>query len=918
MNSLPSKRIAVIAVHGVADQKPGESAEAIAAVLLGCTSTNPETGADEPRYEAFSARGVHVPLAPAVAKAAAADFALAEYSARQGTKDTLRQRVAAEFRETKLGYRQLLGDEEATQLKGAQTVNPAGRSRFDAGLAYMRLLLSRYTGEDSRRSYVTSKLAGSRKHDARADKREVDVYEMYWADLSRLGGDPLRFFSALYQVVLHLSELGRRALEDALTDFRNDAGWKRTLSFHETSVRVLALPIPILNLILLLTVLGAVVARVAGGSIGGPAAATGAIGSAPGVRVAAVAMMIIIFTGLAYWYVAPPRLRLGERPIVRGWWTVAPVSMFAGAALGYVLVSSTQRADILLIAEWWLLAYFIMSFVLGKYERVRPGASSTGRLLFIFSAAMFAWTLVTALNTSYAVDRAVEYATLWTVQLIFQLLALVWGMLIVCGVTACLLGASAVRRMSGAVRARAKAAFRTSRLALAISASAMLGIIVVVWSGIVAWGVRSVSVFDCMQTTIFRPLEEVPWLVATPRALSGWLQTWPDNAVCANGVTQSVHGYFRAVLLMTTTSGLPASLLLVVIAFVLLLWMAMPSVKFEGNQPEKCANVDSTRLGQWMSQGLNGTRAVTHLWWASVFVVLPLFALGDLLIRHGYAVVPPFDWILARSRLLALPILQTGGSLVAASAAAIFFGIAKFGGSALDVVLDVDNYLRELPTESPPRARIAERYSSLLRYVANERSVDGRPYDAVVVIAHSLGGLITVDLLRYLTAESEAGRGDASLAALGIGLTRSAPQIPISIFTMGNPVRQLLNRFFPHQYDWVREIPDNSDGPTRPVVPPVDALVAKPEPSTRTVGVARWSNAYRSGDYVGRSIWLEEWYKRTDSADAEAGRYPEPIAKISSPPERVEMCIGVGAHTHYWDTTAPDIRDHLDQLIVSA
>jgi hypothetical protein len=30
---------------------------------------------------------------------------------------------------------------------------------------------------------------------------------------------------------------------------------------------------------------------------------------------------------------------------------------------------------------------------------------------------------------------------------------------------------------------------------------------------------------------------------------------------------------------------------------------------------------------------------------------------------------------------------------------------------------------------------------------------------------------------------------------------------------------------------------------------------------------------------------------------------------------REEMCIGAGAHQHYWDQSAPDIAEKLDELI---
>ena len=58
-----------------------------------------------------------------------------------------------------------------------------------------------------------------------------------------------------------------------------------------------------------------------------------------------------------------------------------------------------------------------------------------------------------------------------------------------------------------------------------------------------------------------------------------------------------------------------------------------------------------------------------------------------------------------------------------------------------------------------------------------------------------------------------------------------------------------------------------------------------------------WVNVYRSGDYVGRALW----------SDATAG------TAVGT-----EYCIGAGAHTHYWDRTAPMIADALDRLIADA
>jgi hypothetical protein len=74
-------------------------------------------------------------------------------------------------------------------------------------------------------------------------------------------------------------------------------------------------------------------------------------------------------------------------------------------------------------------------------------------------------------------------------------------------------------------------------------------------------------------------------------------------------------------------------------------------------------------------------------------------------------------------------------------------------------------------------------------------------------------------------------------------------------------------------------------------------------------------NTYRSGDYVGRSLWLDEWYNRNGGGPHQ-GLTSEPIYAANDV-LRVEACIGAGAHTHYWDDTAPDVARALDQLIRS-
>jgi hypothetical protein len=160
--------------------------------------------------------------------------------------------------------------------------------------------------------------------------------------------------------------------------------------------------------------------------------------------------------------------------------------------------------------------------------------------------------------------------------------------------------------------------------------------------------------------------------------------------------------------------------------------------------------------------------------------------------------------------------------------------------------------------DSNPKARICGRYVSLLRHICL-RAENGNPYyDAIVVIAHSQGTVITSDLFRFLKREQ----------AVDPDLDRFF-KMPKVLFTMGSPLRQLYGQRFPYLYDYGH---------------------AGADPNT--LGVKKWVNYYRAGDYIGRGLWISG----TD------GR-------------RQDRCIGPGAHTHYWDHTAIDVARELDALI---
>jgi hypothetical protein len=327
--------------------------------------------------------------------------------------------------------------------------------------------------------------------------------------------------------------------------------------------------------------------------------------------------------------------------------------------------------------------------------------------------------------------------------------------------------------------------------------------------------------------------------------------------------------YLTGLLLVSVTPGLPITMGLFALSLLLLTWAVLPSIVYELN-PTSVAGARSSRtrsLGEWLSRGLDNTAILTRVLWAAIVPIPLIFYFVHWPTVHGVYGIhianlnPGLTW----ATQLTLPLIRKPGLILAISSAAVFGSILKYLTTILDTLLDVDNYLRTSPREQTPRALVAERCTSLLRYVAAYRDEQGRPYDKVIVVAHSLGSIVATDLLRYLERSAHASP-DPALARYEFRRGSKAPglpQLPIHLFSMGSPLRQLLNRFFPHLYWWVGDEPDNSlRALPNALVGPIPGII-DPLPRIDEMNVTSWNNAYRSGDYVGRSLWSGSGWNAT-------------------------------------------------------
>jgi hypothetical protein len=290
-------------------------------------------------------------------------------------------------------------------------------------------------------------------------------------------------------------------------------------------------------------------------------------------------------------------------------------------------------------------------------------------------------------------------------------------------------------------------------------------------------------------------------------------------------------------------------------------------------------------VGQWLDDGSGLINRLLRL----IFVVL---AFGTLLfqwylVTRLLAGVPSGSGQAAEFALLIKLLAGSGLTLIALSSR--LGKVMRSLRAVLDLILDVDNYFKDRPASSTPRGRMYARCYSLLRHLANYRFENGTRYDRIVIVAHSQGTVIMADLLRVLARNGE--------------LAYLFDQRPLHLVTAGSPLRQLYAARFPDLYAWVRGRLDTEQGKTD---------FTGPDP--RSLGISSWTNLYQSGDYVGRTLWQADADKRY-TVPADHNDASNIFAYQDASREVRELCVGSGAHTHYFDGNAPLVAGEIERRI---
>lgn len=719
-------RVAVVVVHGIADQRPGQTVREIVRLLC-------HGGDGAPRFVQGEMHDVLVP----VAKLEPGDTpALTQSPAQHADGDTRKPESARQRPGTPSGFYQ---DQKSASI---EAVAPGVESP-DLGIALNDYLLGRLTLSEGDALYEATRVSLRR----RADDRAVDVYEMYWADLSRLGAGGLHALSSLYQLFFHLSTLAADVVDQVSLSTGGGAAWRILQSLHAWLAWLMKAPAAIVQLAMLLVV-------VFGAAAFAPPEQQGQLLAAL-FGVGAIALAAL---GALAW--------LHGTSVLTRW--IKLLLLLAGA------VASLAAAIVALRAEDWIARiYFgasalvialLGAYLIERYARVTRGVRVLGHLLV---AATVITLCVEARGLLPHVTTQREWmltAALRVGELLFAAVLLVWAVFVFVQIAALLLGLWLGRAGDG----RVKASLHTSRLTLVVSAGLFAVLSLVLWS-VVSY-VAGLALNDLYyEPTIFG---------------SGYRSA----AIFLDERVLSLGGFFTPLVFAST---LLAAAGLLVLAPSLLEELS-PSKNIDAGGARRGAAVWSERLGAWLGGGIRrlgkaftgivplGAIAGGALYLAFVFQQFAFSAgvagslaqwlVGALEYFQGETLVAAGKWL-------------AGGALTMAALGSRFtqtFGRLRV---AIDAVLDIDNYFGDPPNRQPPRARIYSRYASLLSHLR-----DGG-YARIVIVSHSQGTVISADLLRYLHVQRRLHD------VVGV--------MPLALVTVGSPLRDLYAERFPLLYKWM-------------------------------------------------------------------------------------------------------------------
>jgi hypothetical protein len=932
-------RVAVIAVHGVADQNPGETARAVADLLV---SSAPEGTC----YAATDTEELILRVAPLAPRAASGDADAGLAPTRPSPQQDKRTLLKALVQSARSDFQRTAWTAPETVAQARQAAPAAPPAAQDRGIAVTNYLLTKFKDNGARpETYATTRL-GLRRHGPADSQTVVDVYEMYWADLSRLSGSMPRIVSEAFTMMFRLSKLGRETVDEMWGQLRRvrdpdrPAKDEHPLAWNVLGTLQIALDWLYVNgLALLFAQLGLL------------AIVLTCLGYLPGNEKSplhdAVAVALGLLAVLRWVY------RRGD-----GSWlqALAPVAVLAAA-----IAALAWRHALL----QWLTAIALLGLVTAVNEVFLKIADERFPLVRFVGRAM--WAACAALMLACAWQESLVagagawrdtwvHATLFTTEVVLMAIKGWWILAGALLLAWCVAGLFAQRE--GGYAGRASVA--TGRLGVLVSMGLFLMITMTTWAaieGVLKDSAKDVGYRPCLfaleagaaassPASAWAPTNVCP--VSTPAAAAAPARPLATAATVLED--RYIHSTSSFATLATLLLGLLAYLLAMftppILAELKLIverkaraqqeavdraWRrqmkagareADPAYDRQSRQSRasrRARTRGARELGRWLSGGyraLDGVvLGVTLLGVLLSLAIAALFCASFMDLggwpKHWFDTIQRaasdksegvFDWL--RHAVF--------------GAAGVGITLSVLGGqlsrhipslrAPLDIAMDVDNHFREFPRTDIPRAHIFSRYAALLEHLQEQG------YDRIVVVAHSQGTVISAELLRFLSSAGEGAPAPGDEPALA-----GKPLPPLSLLTMGSPLRQLYGARFPALYAWVLARNGDVFGPR-----------------AGDIGAQRWMNAFCSGDYVGRWLWssaargaplthpmangISQGKAARDSLgrlDAYTGFFPDPPRNeaLLAATREAEVCLGVGAHTHYFERDQTTVAWLIDWLV---
>jgi hypothetical protein len=657
----PSDRVALVVVHGIADQRPRQTVREVARLLC-------RGGEGAPAYEQGEMVDVLVPVQKL------------DPGGRQqiGKTETARRKPGAPS-----------GFYQAQQAESAGALESEVEAQ-DLGIKLNDYLLGQLALPEGDALYESTRVSLRRP----ADGREIDVYEMYWADLSRLGAGGLRALTSLYQVFFHLNTLAADVVDQVSLSINGGAGWRLLQRCQAYMAWLMKGPTALLQLALLLTVVFGATTLVHESLRPQLLAAAFAVG----------AVALAAFAGLAWLRIAPG----GGRWIVTG---VLVGAALASAALAFLALLEWGPVGSIYFAVAALGTALLGGYLIERYAGMTPGVRILGHLVLVSTIAAVCIVGIVIRPHFIALQEWMVTAALNVAEWLLAGVLLSFAAFVLVQVGAIVLGLWLGRGCDQAARA----SLHTARLFL-ITSSGLFAVL-----SLVLWSVVSFVTQPALKDIYYSPLV--------------FGRGYPSAANFLEERVKDLGSFFTPLVL-----GIA---LVVAAVLVVLLPCLLEEIK-----PSRQSAGWAARLGRWLSGGV-------RVLGSAFKVLLPLGAVAGSLLYLAF-VLQPFAhtaWLsdvlelMQRDTLVAAGKWLAGGALTIAALGARFtktFGRLRV---AIDAVLDVDNYFADPPNRMPPRARIYSRYASLLAWLREAG------YARLVIVSHSQGTVISADLLRYLNAQ---------------------------------------------------------------------------------------------------------------------------------------------------------------------